>query len=180
MIRADASSPTCDSTNYALSRLPGDSGVGNLADLTPVGWSEGGRSIGFAADDTMADSYVLRGDSTITGEVVLTGYQGITLAGDSTVEVSLYASDLEGGFVTLGAASVNEPVVAGVGDGVAYAFEITVPAGLEGVEITGLNADVKIGAVSVLTWGFVDGRGGSFFDLPYYELVPTESTESAE
>lgn len=164
----EGSDPRCVSTNYALSLSPGTSSVGNALTVTPAGYAAGTTPLAFAADKTLAASYTLVGGSVIKGQVSLrqTGSATTPVAVDSTVEVALRAVRVaDKRSVALGSATVKKMVVASPADAV-YAFELTVPAALDGVAVRSLTGEVsntQIGA----GYGFFDGQGGSYFDLPH-------------
>jgi hypothetical protein len=169
----EGSDPRCVSTNYALSLNPGTSSVGNALTVTPAGYALGTTPFSFAADRTLASSYTLVGGSTITGQISLrqTGSRSTPVALDSTVSVALSAVRVDNKkFVSLGDATVNKLVVASPKDAV-YAFKLTVPAALDGVDVRALSGEVSNKQISA-GYGFFDGQGGSFFDLPFY--VPAE------
>ncbi|HVM26047.1 MAG TPA: hypothetical protein VM433_00030 [Mycobacteriales bacterium] len=165
----EGSDPRCVSTNYALSLKPGTSSVGNALTITPAGYVLGTTPLDFAADSTLASSYTLVGGSTIKGRVSLrqTGSGSTPVAVDSTVSVDLAAVRVDTKrSVPLGSATVNKVVVASPSDAV-YAFEFTVPAALDGVAVRALSGSVSNKQISA-GYGFFDGQGGSYFDLPYY------------
>ena len=169
----EGSDPRCVSTNYALSLEPGTSSVGNALTVTPAGYAAGTTPYAFAADKTLAPSYTLVGGSTIKGQVTLrqTGSASTPVALDSTVDVALSAVRLDTRrSASLGTASVNKTVVASPADAV-YAFELVVPAALDGVAVRSLSAEVSNTQVSA-GYGFFDGQGGSFFDLPHTAPAP--------
>jgi hypothetical protein len=169
---------TCTAT-YALSQNPGTESVGSTFTFTPLEYlfhaTGSGAPFGtFTADETLEPEYVLRADEPITGQVTMGGFAGgAELAADSTVEVVLTATRA-GSFqtVALGSATVNKLVVTPTPEGRVYPFSFSVPAELDGVKVTGLTADLYVRGIQVLQNGFVNGEGGSFFDLPYYRLVP--------
>lgn len=174
----EGSDPRCVSTNYALSLSPGTSSVGNALTITPAGYVAGTTPLAFSADKTLAASYTLVGGSVIKGQVSLrqTGSATTPVAVDSTVEVALRAVKVaDKRSVVLGSASVNKVVVASPSDAV-YAFELTVPAALDGVDVRSLSAEVSNTQISA-GYGFFDGQGGSFFDLPH--TVPATEPETA-
>jgi len=172
----------CTSEGYTLGRQPGDSSVGNALTFTPLEYlfaatGEEAPFATFTADDTLEPEYVLRSDQPIRGQIQVGGWAGGAEVGaDATVKVVLRALRAGTGFnvVDLGTATVNKPVVTPGAAGQTYAFEITLPETLDGVKIQNLEMDLYFRGVHVLQNGFVNGEGGSFFDLPYYELVPTQ------
>ncbi|MFP5220561.1 MAG: hypothetical protein ACLGIG_12690 [Actinomycetes bacterium] len=175
----DGTDPRCLSTNYALSLEPGDNSVGNALTITPAGYvleaaGEEPTPATFSADSTLQPEYVLVGGSTITGQITLKGSRDAVLAVDSTVEVVLSAvrADTKR-FVTLGTAAINKQVVV-PGDNV-YAFEFEVPAELDGVAVRALTGDVSNTQISA-AYGYLDGQGGSWFDLPHAVTTTTEPT----
>jgi hypothetical protein len=78
--------------------------------------------------------------------------------------------------VGTGGAEVNK-LVATPGDG-AYEFEFELDEALEGVEVRNLSLTLYVRSITVLQNGFVNGSGGSWFDLPYYEVVPIIEAEA--
>jgi len=171
---------TCDSTEYWLGDNAGTDSVGTVPQTTTP-WNyaffAAGDEIAFAtfvANETLPSEYVLRSDEPIGGQISMSGYQGTNASADSTVRVALSATRA-GSFqaVDLGTATVNKTVVTSAAENV-YPFQLTVPSNLDGVAIRDLSMVVYFRGVHVLTNGFVNGAGGSFFDLPYYALVPTQ------
>lgn len=172
-IRADPTSPTCDSTAYQLSRQPGDSSVGSSLAVTPLDYityhTNGYRMQAFSRHASLPPTYTLQGGSTIKGQVTLRGYNSTMFAADSGVYVEISAMKL-GDFAStvLGEGEITKVVaLAGVEDGV-YEFEFTVPADLEGVEVEALSAAIGQRHITALGSGFMDGQGGSYFTLPVY------------
>lgn len=171
---------TCESTEYFLSKTPGSSSVGTTFTATPIGSAfyyadgESYSTQNFFSDETLPESYVLRAGEDLTGQVTLRAYvSGAELAVDSAVYVEITAYEVaedgsRGDFVTLGEAEV-EKVVMVPGDNV-YEYSIDLPDELEGVAVTDLSLDLGQRGVNVLTSGFVDGEGASFFEVPTYEL----------
>lgn len=167
---------TCDSTEYWLGEVAGASSVGTTYSATPLGTAEyysGGdwSYAQFFSDDSLAESYTLVGDQPILGQVTVGGFiGGAEIAVDGAVRVELSAKKAGGGTIDLGEADVEKPVVTPSGatpDSIVYAFELPANAEFDGVEITSMTMTVHVRGVSVLTNGFVDGEGESFFDLPH-------------
>ena len=179
-VRADESSPACDSTEYTLTTGSSDGSVGSSFDVTPIGWAlyqlDGAYQVNtFTADDTLRDSYTLIGGSVITGQITLSGFVGGGEVGvDSAVEVTLAGRTVkpDGKFTTavIGSAEVTKIVSTPVDT--VYEFEITVPEGLDGKPVDRLTADLGQRHITVLQNGFIDASGGSFFELPY--VAPVE------
>jgi hypothetical protein len=167
---------TCSSTTYFLSKDAGDNSVASVGAFTPLFWAER-RALGgdfaintFAADKTLAPSYLLQGGGELAGVISVGGYlTGAELAADSTVYVRITAHVVgqpTSSRVTLLEATINKAVVA-AGD-TEYAFSTTLPATLDRVRVDGLRAEVGHDSATVLGNGFMDGRGGSNFLLPFY------------
>jgi len=177
--------PTCESTEYWLGTGVGTNSVASLLDATPLGWAfyqlEGGYSTTtFAGDATLRDAYSLVGGSVIKGQIVLSGFAGGAEVGvDSGVFVRLVGTTIDAAgkrrVVDIGQAEVTKIVSTPIDT--TYAFEIPVAETLDGTAVSGLSADVGQRHVTVLQNGFMDGEGGSWFDLPYYE--PVEQTPAA-
>ena len=171
---------TCTATNF-LGKNAGTESVGTTFSFTPLEYifhaTGSGEAYGtFPADDTLKPEYVLRADEPITGQVTMGGWAGGAEFGvDSTVEVVLSATRVGPGSqgVSLGSATVTKTVVTPNADGRVYSFSIPVPANLEGVKVQNLSLDLYVRGIQVLQNGFVNGEGGSYFELPYYRLVPT-------
>lgn len=180
--------PRCVSNEYKLSLTPGAASVGNLLSITPLGyvfWADAGYDLdAYSADETLRPEYVLVGGSEITGQVTVrnTPRSAPTAAADSGVFVEILGSVAEakptGGTrlvsKTLGSAEIVKTVVA-PGDHV-YKFSFEVPVELDGLALQKLNANLgqrHIGA----GYGFIDGQGGSFFELPY--VAPVEEPAPA-
>lgn len=182
--------PRCVSNEYKLSLDPGAASVGNALTITPAGYvfwtQEGYTTTSYSADSTLRPQYVLDGGSEITGQVTIrnTPRGTPTAAADSGVFVEIAGSVRTGTrpngtpiftAKTIGSGEITKLVVA-PGDHV-YAFTFTVPEELDGVAVERLTAAVgqrHIGA----GYGFMDGQGGSFFDLPY--VVPTDEAPAEE
>ena len=169
---------TCSAT-YTLSQNPGTESVGSTLSATPLEYifhaTGSSEPFGtFTPDETLEPEYVLRADKPISGQVTQSGFiGGAEFGADSTVEVVLKATRSVGGAsVDLGSATVNKIVVTPDDAGRVYPFSFTVPAELDGVAVRDLSLDLYVRGISVLQNGFVNGEGGSFFDLPYYKLVP--------
>jgi hypothetical protein len=175
---------TCDSTSYWLGEDPGDSTVGTIpGTVTPYTWAAAaaGEEIAyetFVQDDSLSATHVLRSDGEpIRGQVTLSGFIGGGEVGvDSTVKAVLSATRVGPGssFVDLGTATVNKQVVTPTSSARVYSYELPVAANLDGVKIKDLTLTLYVRSINVLQNGYVNGEGGSWFDLPYYELVPTQ------
>jgi hypothetical protein len=181
-IRADPSQPTCDSTVYELGLQPGDSTVGTVpGNTTPasyVNYLQSGQPSyqEFFAGETLAPTYILRTDEPITGQVTVQGYGGTDTSVDATVSVRLTANRVGApGLLTLGTAESNKPVATPTAEGRTFEFEIEVDEELDGTEVRNLSLGIAYRGIHVLTSGFLNGQGGTFFHLPYYEVVPVES-----
>lgn len=169
---------TCTAT-YTLSQNPGTESVGSTFSATPLEYlfhaTGSGAPFGtFTPDQTLEPEYVLRADEPITGQVTMGGFiSGAEFGVDSTVEVVLTGTRA-GTFqpVALGSASVNKIAVTPTAEGRVYPFSFSVPAELDGVAVSNLSLDLYVRGIQVLQNGFVDGEGASYFDLPYYRLVP--------
>lgn len=167
---------TCDTTQYWLGLTPGGSSVGTIPQtVTPWNWafSAAGNDIvyaEYAGNNELAPTYTLRADEPIAGRIQTQGYQGPTVSADSTVTVELRAQRQTptGGWqsTTLGTAAVNQTLVAGTAAAV-YEFELALPETRQGEVIRNLNATLYFKGIHVLTNGFVNGQGGSWFDLPH-------------
>lgn len=169
--------PTCDTTEYWLGTDTGADSVASTFDATPIGWAfytaDGAYAnvATFAGNSTLRPGYELVGGSVITGQITLSGYAGGAEVGvDSAVDVTISASvpkPTGTGFtsVTLGNAEVAKVVSTPVDT--VYEFTMTVPTSLDGKTVSRLSADVAQRHVTVLQNGFIDGTGGSYFDLPY-------------
>lgn len=184
-----APDPRCVSNEFELSLNPGAATVGNLLSITPAGyvlWADGGYTLdAYTADETLRPEYVLEGGSVITGQVTVqnTPRGTPTAAADSGVFVEILGSVAEpkptGGTrlvsKTLGSAEIVKTVVA-PGDHV-YEFSFEVPGALDGLAVQKLNANLGQRHIGV-GYGFINGQGGSYFDLPYVapveEPAPTE------
>ncbi len=167
-----ADGTTCTTTQYFLSRNAGTNNVGSTFGFTPIGYANGGVSTTFGHGSDLRPTYVLRGGSTIKGQVTIGGFAPAAVAADATVQITLTGQSGNNPYVLIGSQAISKPVVAGTSD--VYAFEFVVPANLDKVTVSALTAELKISSVNALTWGFVNGRGGSYFDLPYYEVVTSQ------
>ncbi|HWG92874.1 MAG TPA: hypothetical protein VNU66_01440 [Mycobacteriales bacterium] len=170
----EGADPRCVSQNYALSLDRGTNSTGTALTITPAGMAVEPAAQVFSPDATLLPSYVLVGGSKIVGQVTLrqTGSASTPVGALSTVKVALSAVRVDNKkFVPLGSVEISKPVVATAADAV-YKYEFTVPANLDGVAVRGLSAEVSNKQVSA-GYGYLDGQGGSFFDLPHYEPAPT-------
>lgn len=184
----DGADPRCVSNEYKLSLQPGAASVGNALSITPAGyvlWAEEGYALdSYSADATLQPQYVLEGGSTITGQVTVrnTPRGTPTAAADSGVFVEILGAVEEvrpNGTTrlvstSLGTAEVVKTVVA-PGDH-AYKFSFDVPATFDGVPVQKLSASLGQRHIGV-GYGFIDGQGGSFFDLPH--VPPTTEPTTA-
>ena len=179
---AQGTGGTCATTEYWLGKTGGQNNVGTTGSFTPLSYAfrAAGAEVAyatFAGNETLAPSYALRTDTPLTGRVNVTGYSaGAELAADSTVRVVLSATRVDNqDFVTLGEARVNKAAVTpslATPDSKTYSYSITLPAELENVAVQDLSLELFVDSVSVLGNGFVDGKGGSYLDLPYYAVAP--------
>jgi hypothetical protein len=175
----EAGTPTCATTQYWLGTGVGTNSVGQNGAITPLDWAthnESGeyRTTVFAGDRTLQDAYVLRGGSTITGQISSGGYLGGAEASvDSGVFVRLSGSvprddnPTRKRAVELGSAEVTKMVV--TPEDTVYSFSFKVPQELDGKPVSGLTADIGQRHLTVLQNGFIDGEGGSFFLLPHVD-----------
>lgn len=176
----EGSDPRCVSTAYNLSTAPGDSSVGNALTISPAGyalWAAEGYSVSsFAGDTTLRPEYTLVGGSEITGQVTYRAYNDApALAADAGVQVSLFATRVDNRrSVTLGDVEVTKTAV--TPDDASFAFTFVVPEELDGVAVKALSADVGQRWITA-GYGFMDGEGLSFFDLPH--VVPAEVEPAA-
>jgi hypothetical protein len=167
----------CDSVEYWLGRDAGGSSVGNVGTFTPLTWVDYhvfGTEVAYADffhGDTLASTYILRTDEPVQGQISMGGFiGGGEVAADSTVRLVLTAQEVGGGFVNIGEAEVNK-IVKIPGDTV-YEFEFELDEALEEVEVRNLQLTLYVRSVAVLQNGFVNGQGDSWFNLPYYHVVP--------
>lgn len=171
--------PSCESTQYWLGLEAGEDNVGNVGSVTPYNevsyLMDGAWSFAeFYGDETLQDSYILRTDEPIAGQITLGGFiGGATFGVDSTVKVELFASEPDSfSTLKLGEAEANKLVA--TPDDTVYEFEIELGEERETQEVQGVWLRLHVRGVNVLQNGFVNGSGGSWFDLPHYDLV--EST----
>lgn len=179
---------TCETTEYWLGLDTGDSNVAQLGWLSPLDWATttvngSYRYTAFAGNTTLDPQYILNAHEDIEGVVVVGGYvTGAEFSADSGVSLVFSARYAEtNSFLPLGSAEVTKVVaVAGAADPTMREYEFTLDLDdeLEGVAITALNVDVGMKHLTVLGNGFMNGQGGSYFELPYYELraLPEEPT----
>lgn len=175
---------TCDSVDYWLGTTAGESSVGTTFTVTPLEYlftalGDPGPYATFFSDDSLDPTYVLRADEPIGGQITVGGYiGGAEVAADSTVEVQLRATKADSfSLVELGSATVNKVVVlpqAAVPSRT-YEFQIELDESLDGMEVRNLELVLYVRSVTLLQNGFVNGQGGSWFDLPYYRLVETQA-----
>lgn len=183
---------TCDTTEYWLGKDVGTDNVAQLGWTTPLDWATTTangtyRYQSFPGNSTLEPQYILNAHDDIEGQVEIGGYAGgAEVAADSGVSVVFTARDADTGQVlTLGGAEVTKPVVTpGVAtpDSRVYEFTIELAEDLDGVAITSLRVDVGMKHLTLLANGFMNGQGGSFFELPHYELraLPEPPEEEAE
>jgi hypothetical protein len=184
-IRADPNQPTCDSVVYELQLAPGDSTVGTVpGNTTPasyINYTQSGQPNyqDFFAGDSLAPTYVLRTDEPVTGQVTVQGYGGSDTSLDATVSVRLTATRTDApGMVTLGEVESNKVVATPTAEGRTFEFEFDLDEALEEQEVRNLSLGIAYRGIHVLTSGFLNGQGGTFFDLPYYEVVPVVEAEA--
>lgn len=176
----EGSDPRCVSTAYNLSTEPGDSSVGNALTISPAGyalWAADGYTVtSFAGDPTLRPEYTLVGGSEITGQVAYRAYgDAPELAADAGVQVSLFATRVDTRrSVVLGDVEVTKAAVT-PGDA-SFSFTFVVPEALDGVAVKALSADIGQRWITA-GYGFMDGEGLSYFDLPH--VVPAEVEPAA-
>lgn len=183
---------TCDSTEYWLGKDLGTDSVAQVGWTTPQDWAATTatgtyRYTSFPGNSTLQPQYILNAQDDIEGRVEIGGYiGGAEFAADSGVSLVFTATNADTGqSLTLGSVEVTKPVVTpGVAtpDSRVYEFTIELAEDLDGVAITSLSVDVGMKHLTVLTNGFMNGQGGSFFELPHYELraLPEPPEEEAE
>lgn len=177
--------PSCDSTEYWLGLQAGEDNVGTTFTASPVNevryltgdpWTFGE----FFADETLQDSYILRTDEPIAGQVTLGGFiGGATFGVDSTIKVEIFASEPDS-FSTFELGEAEATKLVATPDDTVYEFEIELDEERETQEVEGLWLRLHVRGVNVLQNGFVNGSGGSWFDLPHYDLVETDDGEGTE
>lgn len=178
-----ADGTTCESTTRQLSTVPGDQSVGTVGSVTPLN-----SAIYYVDGDYVPDTYApgpgVKGETFIvdaseplTGQVTLNGWvQDARVAADAAVFVQLslrYQDAVTGTSRTSHlSAEVEKPVMTPVD--YVFAYEIDIPEELHEVEVTITGMDIATRGVNVLTSGFTNGEGGSFFVLPTLEVVEAE------
>lgn len=184
-IGCEGDGATCETTEYWLGREPGDSNVGTTFTVTPVNYlmhamGESWHFATFFHGMDLADSYVLRTDEPIEGQVSISGFIGdVPLGADSTIRVTLNATDPDNNRIQLGQDEVNK-LVATPADN-EYPFEIELDESLEQLEVTSLSLDLEVRGLNLLQNGFVNGSGDSWLDLPHHHVVPaTDGPEDDE
>lgn len=173
---------TCDSVDYWLGLTAGQSSVGNAGTFTPLGWLSGQTDepsafASFPGDTSLAPSYLLRTEAPLTGRISVGGWvSGGEVAVDSTVRVVVEAINVATKKpVTLADVTVNKPVVtpgAATAASRRYDFSAQIPSTVaDRTEVRNLQLVLYVDSVTVLQHGFVDGKGGSWIELPYYRPV---------
>ena len=166
---------TCATTEYWLGKAAGADTVGSVATATPIEYvftaaGEGSEFAVFSADDSLEPSYTLRADEPIRGQVTLGKYRGEApqFGADSTVEVVLTASRVSNSqTVDFGTATINKQVVTPDEAGTVYSYSLPIAADLDGVKVKDLSLTLYVRGINAMQNGFVDGEGGSWFDLPH-------------
>jgi hypothetical protein len=180
-----AETGTCNTTQYWLGKTAGQDSIGGIPQtITPWNYvfSAAGDDIAFGPfthGEDLPLSYTARTDQPIRGQVTVRGYGGPYASADSTVAVELTAdnADPRGVYPVFERVSVNKQTAVGTGATNTYAFEIPWPSDLPDRSVlTNLSVTLYFKGVHVLTSGFIDGEGGSYFNLPNYEVVETTPT----
>ncbi|MBW3619624.1 MAG: hypothetical protein KY461_05215 [Actinobacteria bacterium] len=179
-IRDESNGTTCASTTYTLSTELGDSTVGSLpGPTTPVNsaayYVDGVYSYqAFTAGKGIAGvTFIADAGRPLTGQVTLSGWRELPdLSADAAVSIrlTLRSVDEAGKTTTRRLETEVTKTVMVPGDNV-FAYEFDLPAEFDGRETTISSMDLGLRGVHVLTNGFIDGQGGSFFDLPTWSLV---------
>ena len=175
-----ADTGTCNTTSYWLGKTPGNNSVSSVPQtVTPwnYAFSAAGEDIPFGpftAGEDLPLSYTIRTDQPIRGQVTVSGYAGPHVSADTTMAIELAAdnADPRGVYPMFDRVVVNKQTAVGAGNTHTFTFEIPWPADLaDKTVLTNLSATLYFKGVHVLTSGFIDGEGGSFLNLPNYEVV---------
>lgn len=170
---------TCASTAYGLSTAPGDSTVGTLpGPTTPynaaVYYVDGVYSYqAFSpAAGVAKETFLVDASQPLVGQVTLSGYRELpdaSLDAGVSVQLILRTVDEATGKATSRVleTEVTKQVMA-PGDNV-FEYEFDVPDVFDHAETSVTSMKIGIRGVHVLTNGFMDGQGGSFFQLPVFE-----------
>ena len=183
-VRDETDGTTCASTTYTLSTELGDSTVGTLpGPTTPVNsavyYVDGVYTYQpFSAGKGIAGvKFIADAERPLTGQVTLSGYREAPDASvDAAVHIRLilqYVNDAGKTVTRRLETEVTKPVMI-PGDNV-FAYEFDLPDEFDGRETTIGTFDLGLRGVHVLTNGFIDGQGGSFFDLPTWTLVEDQA-----
>lgn len=177
----EGSSPSCVSTDYELSTGPGDNSVGTTFTATPIGsalYYADGETYSYqtfkAKAGVLGRTFIADAARDVTGQVELRGWVGVNVAVDAAVAIQLnlrYEDEATGKMKPLRLeAEVEKIVMAAPGDNV-FEYTIDLPDMLDGVEVTIADMGVAQRGVNVLTSGFMDGEGESFFEFPSFRKV---------
>lgn len=166
----------CDSTEYWIGLNAGTSTVGSLpGQTTPVNevtyQVEGAAAYidEFPADDSIfGKEFVLRTDEALEGQVTISGYQNAGFSPNLTIDIDLLVK-IDGGFGLLEATATTTHLPGGP---VVLEYSIPLDEDDDGKTIVFDSLELTVRGANVLT-GFINGQGGSYFDVPTYELVPT-------
>ncbi len=169
---------TCDETGYWIGLDFGDSSPATLTHATPANAVThlSGDAIpyeSYPADDSLQAEYVLDASRTITGQVMIRGSrnaQFTTASAMTGVHIRLTGQTSDYRFLTLETV-IERPYSTHLDDSNVFEFELEIPAEWDGVAVGSLAMEVGVRGIHAYTYGFVNAEGGSWFDLPYYELV---------
>lgn len=170
----------CDSTEYWIGDRAGESNVGTLpGPVTPVNEifyqveGEALNNTDFPADSSLSGRELrVRADEPLTGQVTIHGYQSVGSGVNTTVDVRIDGRNrTTGKFLSLQATSTDHQLP---GSPLVLEYSIELDPGMDGDVIVIDNLNLVVRGVNVLN-GFVNGTGGSFFDVPTYDLVEIAS-----
>ena len=170
----------CDSTQYWIGKNAGDSSVGTIpGPVTPaneVAYQARGEALSntdFPADNGMVSrEFRVRTDEPLTGQVTIGGYQGVGSGVNTTVDLIISGRNRTSGkSFTLTATSTGNQVPQ---EDLVLEYSIDLDPSWDGDMISFSNVNLVVRGVNLLN-GFVDGEGGSFFEVPTHLLVAVQT-----
>ncbi|MBW3619623.1 MAG: hypothetical protein KY461_05210 [Actinobacteria bacterium] len=173
--------PRCVSTSYKLATSPGDSSVGSALTATPAAsaiyYVDGAYSYDTYSpgEGVLGQRFVLdAAGNDITGQVTLRGFAGVDAAVDAAVSVQLslryFPVDADKPITRTYSVESTKVVMTPVDT--VFEYTIAIPDEFDGVEAEVAGMKVAQRGINVLTSGFMDGEGGSYFVLPTLRAIP--------
>ena len=173
--------PRCVSTAFKLATSPGDSSVGNALNGSPASsaiyyvdgvytYDSYSPGEGVAGERFIIDA----AGNDVTGQVTLGGFVGVDASVDAAVSIQLslryFPADAEKPVTRTYTVESTKVAMTPVDN--VFEYTIDIPDEFDGVETEVVGMKVAQRGINVLTSGWMDGEGGSYFVLPTLVAVP--------